>query len=187
MPAGAPLPFVELMYAVMARLKEVDLSTLTGIDGIALRFARNRYTTRHERPCLAIAFVSDEPADDGAVSANPDETVRVLALDLIVDLEIETEASAEANDAVDTPVDEFDPTGLSDLSKVLGQAGLALRECSQDPLKDTTDLGRKTDWVENISIDDDDELPDDDGRLVGRLNVIYRTSSWDPTVLLERT
>jgi hypothetical protein len=69
---------------------------------------------------------------------------------------------------------------------VLDNAVLAWKECFQAPLVDTTSLGQKADWVQDVAIDDDEELPDDDGRLVGRVNVIYRTSSIDPTVLLER-
>lgn len=176
------------MYAVHNRLG-IDnlLANRSGVGDLRLRWARNRYTAREERPCLAIAFVSDEPIDDGSVAHNPDELVRALALDLIVDMEIETEASAEANQAMQTPEAEFDPSGLDRLSRLLDTAMLCLRECLLDPLKDETDLGRKIDWIQDAGIDDDEELPDDDGRLVGRINVIYRTSSWDPTLLLERT
>jgi hypothetical protein len=174
------------MYAVRDRLVECDLATLTGKPDLNIRWARNRYTTRIERPCLAIAFVSDTPIDSGGVSTSTDETVMLLELDLILDLEIETEASAEANEALGVDPLEFDPSGLDDLMFVLRTAAQQLRACCQDPLKDTTDLGRKVDWVQEVSVDDDEELPDDDGRLVGRINVIYRTSSWDPMLLLER-
>ena len=185
MPAVAP--FIRVMHRVRGRLDEVNMPVVTGIADLSLRWARNRYTTREERPCLAIAFVSDEPADDGSVNTNSDELVRVLALDLICDMEIETEASAEANESMGTPIEEFDPAGLGQLSMVITEAHKALRECCIDPLQDTTELGRCIDWVQDIGYDDDEELAGEDGRLVGRLNVIYRTSSWDPTLLLERT
>lgn len=185
--ANPKAPATKLMYAVRARLRDDDaLALLIGKPDLKLRWARNRYTTRTERPCLAIAFVSDEPVDDGSVSVNSDETVMALALDLIIDLEIETEASAEANEAMETPIEDFDPSGLDDLMFVLKTASQLLRACCLDPLRDLTDLGRKCDWIQEVSVDDDDELPDDDGRLVGRINVIYRTSSWDPMELLER-
>lgn len=180
-------PRLRVLYALMSRLVEVDLPSLTGRADLKLRWARNRYTTRGERPCLALAFVSDTPADGADNYTNPDEMIRVLSFDLIVDLEIETEASAEANLALATAAGGFDPSGLQDLSDVLDRAMKALRECCHDPLKDTTALGRVVDWVQDVSIDDDEDLPDDDGRLVGRANVVYRTSSWDPTLLLERT
>ncbi len=178
-------PRIEVLYAVMARLVQVDLPTLTGRADLNLRWARNRYTSREERPCLAVAFVSDEVADRDT-GLNTDESVRMLAFDLIVDLQIETEASAEANAQIGTLMDEFDPSGLADLSAVLDVAMKALRQCCLDEFRDTTDLGKICDWVEDVEVDEDEELPDDDGRLVGRANVIYRTSSWDPTLLLKR-
>jgi hypothetical protein len=183
--ANPKAPAVKVMYAVKARLDEV-LVDRTGIADLNLRWARNRYTSRAERPCLAIAFVSDAAADDGSIALSDDEAVQVLALDLILDLEIETEASAQANEATSTSILEFDPSGLDDMIFILKMATQALRECCADPLKDTTDLGRKVDWIQEVSLDDDEELPDDDGRLVSRINVIYRTSSWDPMLLLER-
>lgn len=179
-------PRIEVLYAVMQRLIDADLPTSTGHAALKLRWARNRYTARDERPCLAVAFVSDEPVEGEGSNLNPDELVRALAFDLIVDLEIETESSAEANAALATPIGDFDPSGLQELSQVLDQAMKALRETMIDPLRDTTGLGKVSDWVQDVSIDDDDELPDDDGRLVGRANVIYRVSSWDPTLLFKR-
>jgi hypothetical protein len=184
--ANPKAPATKLMYAVRQRLIDGDLAGLVAKPDLKLRWARNRYTSREERPCLAIAFVSDEPADDGSVPASSDELVMVLALDLIVDLQIETEASAEANAAMETAIEEYDPSGLDDLLFVLKTASQLLRAACLDPLRDTTDLGRMCDWVQEVSVDDDEELPDDDGRLVGRINVIYRTSSWDPMELLER-
>jgi hypothetical protein len=185
--ANPKAPPVKLMYAVRSRLEDGDLlRDRVAIADLKVRFGRNRYTTRAERPCIAIAFVSDEPADGGAVAASTDELVRNLALDLIVDLPIETEAFAEANEAMATPIDDYDPSGLDSLFFVLNTAMLCLRECFQDPLADTTDLGRMADWIEDVSVDDDEELPDDDGRLVGRVNVIYRSSSWDPMMLFEK-
>lgn len=179
-------PRVKVLLAAMKRLEEVDMASRAGVPDLRLRWARNRYATREERPCLSIAFVADEPVDEGRVSLNPDETARALAIDIIIDMEVETEASAEVQAALAVPPEDFDPTGLANMSWVLDLAMLSLRECTQDPLKDTTELGRMIDWVEDVTIDDDDELPDDDGRLVGRANVIYRVSSWDPTLLLER-
>jgi hypothetical protein len=182
-----PIPFVKLMYAARERLESGDLlATAVGMPDLKLRWARNRYATREERPCLSIAFVSDEPADDGRFPANMDETVRILALDLIVDLAVETEASAEANMALGTPPEEFDPSGLEVLAWVAATALRLLREACDDPLRDVTDLGRMCDWIQDVGIDDDEDLPDDDGRLVDRVNVIYRVHSVDPTVLLER-
>lgn len=183
--ANPKAPAVKLMYAVKSRLDEVLVDRVAMAD-LNIRWARNRYTTRAERPCLAIAFVSDAAADAGQVQLSDDESVMVLALDLILDLELETEASAEANEATDTSILDYDPSGLDLMIFVLKMATQALRECTLDPLKDTTDLGRKVDWIQEVSLDDDEELPDDDGRLVSRINVIYRTSSWDPMLLLER-
>lgn len=183
---GRPSPRVKVLYAVMDRLKTAGLAAITGEDDLQFRWARNRYATREERPCLSIAFVSDEPADEGRVAHSTDETVMALAVDFIVDLAVETEASAETNTAMGTPLDDFDPSGLERLSWVLDNSMRALRQCFEDPLRDETDLGRKADWIEQAVIDDDEDLPDEDGRLVARANVIYRVHSSDPTVLLER-
>lgn len=174
------------MHLVKGRLIDADLPTRAGVADLKIRWTRNRYTSREERPCLGIAFVSDEPADDGAINQNGDELTRVLALDLVLDMQIETEASSELNEAIATPIDDFDVTGLDALSAVLDIALLCLRECLLDPLCSTTPLGRAVDWIRDEGIDDDEDLQDDDGRLVARVNVLYRTSSWDPTLLLER-
>ena len=185
MPALTLSPRIRVLHAVMARLIEVDMPLRCNIPDLKLRWARNRYTTREERPCLAIAFVSDAPVEN-ATSLNSDEQMRALAFDIIVDMQIETEASAESQAAIGVAMAGYDPSGLLALSVVIDQAMLALRETSMDPLRDTTDLGRYSDWIQDVSIDDDEELPDDDGRLVGRANVIYRVHSWDPTLLLMR-
>jgi hypothetical protein len=179
------------LLAVRKALVDGDLATMVGLPDLKIRFARNRYVTRGERPAVSIAFVSDEPTDgDGAegggVYLNPDELLRSLGVDLIVDAEVETEASAEAGDLTSLPPDTFDGTGLATLSWILDCALLILKRCMFDPLRDTTDLGKMADWVGEVSIEDDEDLADDDGRLVGRANVLYRTSSQDPTVLLKR-
>lgn len=185
-------PRVKIMLAAMARLKEADLQASTGLADLVFRFARNRYATREERPCISLAFVSDGPVDaegggiGGGVLLNPEEALRALSLDIIVDLDIETEASAEANEQLATPPEDYDPTGLNELSIVLDDATLALRSSCIPPLQDTTDLGKMVDWVSEVVVDDDEELAGEDGRLVGRLNMVYRTSSWDPTHLFER-
>lgn len=184
--ANPKAPATKLMYAVMARLVDAGLPTQVNLPSLKLRWARNRFTTREERPCLAIAFVSDTP-EAGGVTLSPDEMVMVLSLDLILDLKLETEAADETNAALATSLLDYDPSGLDDMMFVLRTASKLLRECTLDPLRDSTDLGRKVDWIEDVSVADDHELPDDDGRLVGRINVIYRASSWDPMVLLERS
>lgn len=178
-------PRVTVLLALMKALEEGDLPTVLELPDLKLRWARNRYTMREERPCIALAFVSDGPQGE-AGDRNGDELVRSLSFDIIVDLEVETEASAEAQASMGTSVLDFDPTGLSDLSWVLDVAMLALRRCFMDEFRDTTELGKVADWIEDVIIDDDEDLPDDDGRLVGRANVIYRTSSWDPTLLFAR-
>lgn len=179
-------PRIRVLHAIFRRLLESNIAADAELPDLAFRWERNRYTSREERPCVALAFVSDEPVEDPNLQ-NPDEMVLALAFDIIVDMEVETEASAEDNISAGTVLETFDPTGLSKLSLVLDLCLRSLRACTQGELTDTTELGRMIDWVEFVGIDDDEELTDTDGRLVGRANVIYRTSSWDPTVLLERT
>ncbi len=179
-------PRITVLHALKKTLEDADLANVLGLPDLKIRWARNRYTAREERPCIAIAFVSDTPQEGGA-DRNTDEMVRTLSFDLIVDMEVETEASAEAQEAMGTSVLDYDSTGLAVISWVLDVAMLALRRTQLDEFRDTTDLGKVADWIEDVSIDDDEDLPDDDGRLVGRANVIYRTSSWDPTLLYART
>lgn len=185
--ANPKAPAILVMYAAKDILESGDaLATAVNKPDLKIRWARNRYTSREERPCFAIAFVSDEPIDDGSVPTTFGELVRRLQLDLIVDLEVETEASTEAQEAQSASILDYDPSGLDDLMFVLLTGQKLLRAATEDPLRDTTDLGRRCDWIQDVSIDDDEDLPDDDGRLVGRINVIYRTSDVDPMVLIER-
>lgn len=183
-------PRIRVMHAVKRRLRDSDLATQVGLPDLKVRWLRNRYATNEERPALSIAFVSDEPADGdsaaGGVYLNPDEELRMLALDFIVDLDVESEASAEAMQLLDADEDDFDGTGLAILSWVLDCTLRTLKQCMFDPLRDATDLGKMADWVAEVSVEDDEDLADIAGRLVGRANVLYRTSSQDPTILFMR-
>lgn len=177
-------PRIEVLNAAMTEARAAGLPALLDLADLKLRWARNRYTAREERPCIAFAFVSDEPMEMDNLSH--DEMARRLAFDIIVDLEIDTEATAENESDLGTALEFYDPSGLARLSWVLDNVMLVLRRTCVDEFRDTTTLGKVVDWVEDVSVDEDEELPDDDGRLVGRVNVIYRTSSWDPTQLLKR-
>jgi hypothetical protein len=179
-----PSPRIIVLNAAMADVRAADLPTLLELADLKFRWERNRYTSREERPCVAFAFVSDEPMEMDNLSH--DEMARRLAFDIIVDLKIDTEATAEAESDLGTAAEFYDPSGLAALSWVLDNVMLVLRRSMIDEFRETTALGQVADWVEDVSIDEDEELPDDDGRLVGRANVIYRTSSWDPTLLLMR-
>lgn len=177
-------PRIQVLNAAMADLFAAGLPALLELPALKFRWERNRYTSREERPCIALAFVSDEPMEMDNLSE--DEMARRLAFDIIVDLQIDTEAAAEAESDLGTVAEFYDPTGLAALSWVLDNVMLVLRRTCIDEFRDTTALGKVADWVEDVSIDEDEELPDDDGRLVGRANVVYRTSSWDPTLLFKR-
>lgn len=180
MPLNLP-PRVRVLNAVMTTLLAADLPARTEMPDLRVRWARNRYTTIEERPCIAIAFVSDAPVDTDQYNSSG-EMVRMLSVDLVADAEVESEASAEETP---DPTDR-DPHGLTALSIMVDQAMLALKEGFAPDADPGTPLALVADWCEDAGVSDDEELQDIDGRLVARANVLYRVSTTDPTVLFTR-
>ena len=179
-------PFVEVMNAVRETFIARDLAAATGQAGLTIRFARNRYATNKERPALSIAFVEDGPTDN-AQNLALGEKQRTLSLDLIVDLEVEEEAGAEAALEAGQDPATFDPTGLGELSAVLVEAvSMLQRAWRGDVNMADYPIAAYADWIEEIGIDDDEDLADIDGRLVARVNVLYRVHAEDPKMLLRR-
>jgi hypothetical protein len=175
MPLPKP-PRIIVLDAVMQTLLEAELPTLLEQPDLRIRWMRNRYTSIEERPCIAIAFVSDEPTDVREQYMTTSEAQRTLAIDIIADVELPTETEAET--------DVSDIARIEILSHFVDQPLYALKRGFQDPADSPTPLSRVAHWVEDLGIDDDEDLADENGRLVCRLNVLYRVRSDDPTVLL---
>lgn len=190
-PAPLPkMPWIIVLDAVMQTLQAAglsitlaDLLAAMGKDGepaeLLLRWARNRYTTFQERPCIALAFVSDGPRENSDQYMSAGEAERELAIDVIADVELPTEAECEEGLAQDT-------ARLEILSHFVGQALKALKASFIDQAGAPTPLTPVAHWVEDLGIDDDEDLQDENGRLVGRINVLYRVRADDPTILLRQ-
>ena len=188
MPLPKP-PRIRVLDALMLTLLEAGLPAILA-DEIAatateddpdpelkLRWRRNRYTSAEERPCIAIAFVSDEPADNREQYLSTDAAQRALAFDIIADVVLPPEAEAEETGA--------DIARIEILSHFVDQPMKALKDGFRSDHPGTP-LSQLADWVEDLGIDDDEDLADENGRLVGRGNVLYRVRSDDPTVLLAQ-
>lgn len=187
----APLPKsprVIVLDAIMQTLLEAGLPGILAEllaamgDGaepaeLLLRWARNRYTTFEERPCIALAFVSDGPRENSDQYLSAGEAERELALDIVADVELPTEAACEEGLAEDT-------ARLEILSHFVDQPLKALKAGFIDQVGARTPLTRVAHWVEDLGIDDDEDLADENGRLVCRINVLYRVRADDPTILL---
>jgi hypothetical protein len=188
-------PLVTVLAATMDTLKAAGLDVelapyllmLAGVDAVEplplkLRWLRNRYTTAEEKPCIALAFVSDGPQDPSGQDQYPaaGEAVRELAVDIIVDLEVPTEVEAEEEELV------ADVAGLEILSHFERRALRALKRGFLDPADAATPLSAVAHWVQELGVDNDEDLVDFNGRLVSRINVLYRVRSDDPMILLAQ-
>lgn len=184
------MPFVRVLDAAMATLLEADLQTVLrdllitmGKDGepatLKLRWARNRYTTIEEKPCIALAFVDDEVADNQEQYAAAGETIRALGLDIVADVILPSEVEVDELGLVS------DVARLEILSQFAYRAMQALRQSFVDPAGAPTPLSNLAHWVEDLGVQEDDDLADEDGRLVYRARLLYRVSSTDQTILLS--
>lgn len=187
------MPLVTILKATMGTLEWADLPAqlaelLESIPGgapgqpmeLKLRWARNRYTTLEEKPCVALAFVSDSPVDPQDSDRYPSagEALRECALDIIVDIDLPTETAVEEEQLI------ADVAGLEILSHVERRVVQALKAGWIDQAGNPSPLSAKAHWVQEIGVDNDEDLIDFNGRLVSRVNVLYRVSSEDPTKLL---
>lgn len=186
-------PFIIVMAAAMQTLVDADLAEqLAEVIAelpveedadpleLKLRWLRNRYTTSEEKPCISIAFVADsfqEGQQDGQYLAIG-EAIRELALDIITDIDLPTEV------AVDELGTIADVAGLEILAHFDRRAVQALKKGWIDEAGAPTALSQVARWVQELGIDNDEDLADFPGRLVSRVNVLYRVSSEDPMVLL---
>jgi hypothetical protein len=184
-------PFIIVLAAVMATLVEGDLDGQLeelfeelASDGdplaLKLRWLRNRYTTQEEKPCLAIAFVSDGPQDPQDADQYPavGEAVRELAVDLVIDVDLPTEVEADEEELI------ADVAGLEILAHIERRAVQLLKRGFENPADAPTPLSLCAHWVQEIGVDNDEDLVDFPGRLVSRVNVLYRVRSDDPMILL---
>lgn len=190
--AVARPPLVTVLAAVMQTLVDADLATQlaeiiaelpAGDDPLVLklRWLRNRYTTQEERPCIAIAFVSDAPGDamqDGQYEAIG-VMYRELALDIITDIDLPTEVEVDELGTI------ADVAGLEILSHFDRRAIQALKAGWIDEAGAPTALTPVARWCTELGMDNDEDLADFPGRLVTRVKVGYRVSSEDPMVLLH--
>lgn len=180
-------PIITILAAVKATWVAADLVTqldeiLTELGGgvalpLKFRWLRNRYATNEEKPCQAIAFVSDGPRDSRE-GQTYGEQVRELAIDLITDIEIPTEVEADEEATI------ADIAGLEILSHFDRRAVQALRAGFGNEAAHPTPLNQVATWVEELGVDDDEDLVDFNGRLASRLIVQYRVRSDDLMVLL---
>lgn len=192
MPLERP-PRIQVLAAVMQTMREAQLDVILaelleqmGEEGepaeLKIRWARNRYTSIDEKPCIALAFVSDGPPEMGGrweQYISTAEEARTLALDIIVDVILPTEVEADELKVVD------DEARLEILSHFVDQSLKALIAGTIDPADAPTALSGIVVWVEDLGVDDDEDLADIEGRLVNRVNVIYCVRTDDPTVLLR--
>lgn len=191
MPLERP-PFVKVLAATMEMLVAADLGTVLA-DIIAelpvedgappleykLRWLRNRYTTQEERPCTSLAFVSDafqEAQQDGQYLSSG-EAVRELAIDVITDIDLPTEVEVEELGTI------ADVAGLEILGHFDRRVVQVLKQACRSGAEPNP-LNQKATWVQELGIDNDEDLADFPGRLVSRINVLYRVSTDDPMVLL---
>lgn len=172
------MPAVTVSKLTMDTLVAAGLPASTGVADLTFRWRRNRYTTAEERNCLSLAFVGDRPRDPEDTNLALGETMRELQLDLIADIELPTEVAVEEADTED------DYARLQILMAVLMLAVRALKRSFTDPAAAPTPLTPWAMGVEEVVTEDDEDLADINGRLVSRINVLYRVRSEDPTVLL---
>lgn len=182
-------PFIIVLAAVRETLEAAGLQEQLGemlaeLDGdqteLKFRWLRNRYTTQEEKPCIAIAFVNDGPQDPQDADQYPaaGEAVRELALDLVIDVDLPTEVEADEDEII------ADLAGLEILSHIERRAVQALKWGFIDPAQAPTPLSLSAHWVQELGVDNDEDLVDFPGRLVSRVNVLYRVRSDDPMILL---
>ena len=146
-----------------------NLPGKVGLPELTVRHERARNANGDERPCLSLAFVSDEPV--GGEGHSYGEVLRELSIDLIVDAEVQAADS------------ELDPTGLDRLGWIAAQAVGILQD------EDATDADGNTirglcDDVIDEGVAPEDDIEPDEGRFIQRIIVLYRTLRNQPFTLL---
>lgn len=157
-------PFEFLLEKALESIAAVDFLDRAGIAPVTVRHWRNRHSTPSEGTAVSLRFVGDDPRQDD-INLNSWETTRELELDIVVDMELDTEISG------------IDPTGWKKLGRVAAAAAAAL----QDP---ASPLRQWCDWVTPGRNDPDEKSTADNGRLVKAATVLYRVRSDDSNVLL---
>ena len=132
---------------------------------VTFRHARGRYSNSEEMPSCAIRYISSEYDVDRGEIHTTDECCMKILVDLELDNELATEES------------ELDPTGIDEQMVILS-------ECCAALLAPDGAMLSLVDDVEVDSIAPDDDATADEGRLVGRISVLYRTSRTNRGILL---
>lgn len=158
-------PFVRLMLLIGQVLETCDYTVDAGVTGaMTIRFSRNRGAVRGEKPAITIIFVGDV-AQQGDTGLTQDEILRVLTVDLQIDVDLATEISG------------LDPTGLGLLGRIVDVSMGALRA-------EGGTMSLWCDWIVPTDVEPEDRSTPDQGRLVQALDVIYRVHARDENVLL---
>ncbi len=134
-------------------------------DPFNVRHTRNRKANPQEKPCISLQFIETSPAE-GNNLYTADERAWKMDIDLIIDMDLATEVSGD------------DVTGLNVLSLVAGECVSAL--CEPDSL-----MLSLCDDVYDEGFGNDEDSTEDEGRLVQKISVLYRTPQGNRNVLLS--
>lgn len=159
-------PYIRLLEALKATIDPVDYEAEAGIEDVNTRHQRHRYAADEEKPALSVRFTNDVPRGDD-LDHNQWETLRELAADLVADVKLPPEDSAE------------DPTGLLTGARLLAAAMKAVRDPSSP-------IALLCDRVILGVIGGDEDSNYDVGRLVCGVTVVYRVRSDDENQLLAQ-
>lgn len=158
---------------ILIRCKDVldnnNLPGKVGLPTLTVRHERARNSNDEERPCVSLAFVSDEPLAGEGHSYG--EVVRELNIDVIVDSDVQAADS------------DLDPTGLDRLGWIAAQTvGILQDEAAVDANGNT--LRGLCDDVIDEGVAPEDDIEPDEGRFIQRVIVLYRTLRNQPFTLL---
>jgi hypothetical protein len=177
------MPFVQVLLALRAELTlALEGKTVDG-KAVTVRHHRHRDSRTDERPCVAIKVMSSADISPDQRQTTGDGNPE-LVLELAVNLQIDLDLQAEADD----PLDETgDPTGFGDAGDVM--VGI-LDHLFPDPEAgfDPNTLGG-TAWMVRYdgTAPDDGELSSDLARMEERLTILYRVRGDHPTKLLTES
>lgn len=152
--------------------KIVDLATAFNtqdehpeIPRLKARHWRNRHSRKDERPIMSVRFVEVQPDQDRQPLHTTDEACWSMEVELILDVDLASEASAQ------------DVTGVGHLTAYGNSVVKMLRD-------EETGMLQFCDDIVDRGAGPDDDSSADEGRLVQSISVLYRTPTGDRSVLL---